>query len=512
MTLALFSLMMASPATAGQASVNLVPQKPASAPNYYCTWAAQNYVFGQGAAMLDPTLLEGGAGSWRADQSFTEQQVFGPQGWAKTFYPKVRGDLFFLMDDGYYTGDRNSMTLDTAKFPSFTGTPEQRLEKLDDALGGLGWRGLALWTRGTPSAPDQIRPLLDWSKYAHVRYWKIDGGDGDFAVQKLKQTEYPSLILEHVNGEGPFNGDWTQDGRFGIQDWDSHRVWLIRNSEVYRTYDVSPALSVPTTLDRVAQLLNGAQGHPEVTCLLNCEDEVYIAATLGCTMGVMRFPRYGLRPNGDPDLFFNGARQAKRRMDEVVRALHWERIAEPYGAGQGYVQMDSHILTDDWLFQRGETWDSDVIGKDVFQGAPARVSRNLPLPTVTTEGVDPPFVIAGRFPNGAVAVCTLERTRKGHAWSLPPMDVTLDAGDARGPFGVFGHYRTLSIQLTHLPKHPRILAQDLAGNHAVDVTKQVHLSAHTLTLPGAVIEKIGTQAATPGDPSDPGLVLEIVGH
>ena len=121
-------------------------------------------------------------------------------------------------------------------------------------------------------------------------------------------------------------------------------------------------------------------------------------------MGVMRFPLHGLRPDGDPDLFFNGARQAKRRMDEVVRALHWQRLAAPYGAGQGYVQLDDAVLTDDWLFQRGETWDSDVIGKDVKQGAPARVARNLPLPTVTSEGADPPFVIAGPLP---------ERGRRG---------------------------------------------------------------------------------------------------
>jgi hypothetical protein len=500
---------LAALAVPAHAHVNLVPKTPATAPNYYCTWAAQNYVFGQGAASIDPTLLEGGAGSWRADQAFTENQVFGPHGRAKTFYPKVRGDLFFLMDDGYYIGAQNSMTLDTQKFPSFSGTPEQRLKTLDQALLPLGWRGLGLWTRRTPNTPEQITPLLEWSKYAGVRYWKIDGGDGDFSVQHLKQTKYPSLILEHVNGEGPFNGDWTTDGRFGTQDWNSHRIYLLRNTDVYRTYDVSPALSVPTTLDRVAQMLNGAQGYPEVTGLLNCEDEVYIAATLGCTMGIMRFPLHGLRPDGDPDLFFNGARQTKRRMDEVVRALHWQRIAEPYGAGQGFVQLDNSVLTDDWLFQRGETWDSDVIGKDVRQGAPVRVSRNLPLPTVKTSLGTPPFVIAGRFPNGAIAVCTLERTLKDHAWFMPPTDVSIDAGNAPGPFGIFGHYRNLTIHMSQSLAHVRVLAQDLSGDSATDVTDKIHISGDTMTIPGSLIDQVGTMAATPGDLSDPGLVLAI---
>lgn len=492
------------------AQTNLVPKKPATAPNYYCTWAAQNYVFGQGAASIDPALLEGGAGSWRANQAFTENQVFGPKGWAKTFYPKVRQDLYFLMDDGYYTGSQHSMELDVQKFPSFAGPPARRLTLLSLALRKENWRGLALWTRGTPNTAAEIEPLLQWSKEAGVKYWKIDGGDNDLSVQHLKQTVYPALILEHVNGEGPFNGDWTKDGRFGTQDWNSHRLYVLRNTAVYRTYDVSSLLSVPTTLDRVAQMLNGAQGHPEVTGLLNCEDEVYIAATLGCTMGVMRFPLTGLRPDGDPDLFGNGPRQPKRRMDEVVRALHWQRIAEPYGVGQGYVKLDDTALTDDWLFQRGETWYSDVIGKDAKQGAPARVSRNLPLPTVAADGPDPPFVIAGRFPNGAVSVCTLPRTLKDHAWFLPPTDVTVDAGDAPGPFGVFGHFRSLTLRFSQaLPARARILAQDLAGDHATDVTKQVHISGDTLTVPGVLINKIGTEAATPGDLSDPGMVFVI---
>jgi hypothetical protein len=278
---------------------------------------------------------------------------------------------------------------------------------------------------------------------------------------------------------------------------------------VFRTYDVTTMLSVPTTLDRVAQLLQGAQGHPEVTALLNCEDEVYIAATLGCTMGIMRHPLVGLRPSGDPDVFFNGPRQAKRRMDEVVRAVRWQRIAEPYGAGSGTVNLDPNVLTDDWVFQRGETWYADCIGKDARQGAPARVSRSLPLPTVAAEG-DRPFVIAGRFPNGAVAVCALERTVKDHAWFMPLADVTVDSEDASGPFGVFGHFRSLTLRLNQPLRHVRILAQDLAGSLSVDVTRQVQIHGDAITIPGSLIDRVGCQDASPVDLSDPGMVVALV--
>jgi len=327
-----------------------------------------------------------------------------------------------------------------------------------------------------------------------VEYWKIDGGDGDLSVQHLKQTLYPALILEHVSGEGPFNGDWQRDGRFPTQNWDSARIRVLRNTDVFRTYDVSPMLSVSTTLDRVAQTLSGAQGHPEATALINCEDEVYIAATLGCTMGVMRFPLVGLRPNGDPDLFFAGPRQFKRRMDEVVRSLHWQRMAEPYAAGNGFVNLDAAILTDDWVFQRGETWDSEVLGKDVKQGAPARVSRNLTLPTVVAPG-ELPFVIAGQFPNGAVAVCALERTARTNAWFVPLTDVAINTTNANGPFGIFGHYRNLTLQLKGPVRNARLLAQDLAGESAEDITPRVRIYGATITIPGSLIEEVGTQAA-----------------
>jgi len=492
-----------------RADVNLVPNPPATAPNYFCTWSVQNYMYGQGLASLDPAILEGGSGSNLAWQSLTEVAVFGPKGWANEFYPRVRKDLYFLLDDGYYAADAASMELSPRKFPSLTGDPAERLGTVRSKLEAAGWRGLGLWTRHTPSAADKIEPLLRRSLSAAVKYWKIDGGDGDFSVQALKQKEYPALILEHVSGEGPFNGDWAKDGRFGVQPWGSGRLNILKQTDVFRTYDVSTLLSVPSTLDRVAQLLDGAQGHPEVTGLLNCEDEVSIAATLGCTMGIMRHPLVGLRPSGDPDVFFAGPRQAKRRMDEVVRALHWQRIAEPYGAGLGYVKLDDAALTDDWVFQRGETWDTEVIGKEVRQGAPARVSRNLPLPTVRSEGT-PPFVIAGRFPNGAVAVCTLERTAKDKAWFMPPADVTLGAAGTRGPFGIFGHYRTLTLNLDRPLAGRRVFAQDLAGEKAIDVTRRVRIHGSALTIPGPVIDEIGRRDGTPADLSDPGMVLAIV--
>ena len=56
---------------------------------------------------------------------------------------------------------------------------------------------------------------------------------------------------------------------------------ILQHTDVYRTYDVTSILSLPTTLDRLAEMLKGAERHPEIHGLLNVEDEVYVAAADG---------------------------------------------------------------------------------------------------------------------------------------------------------------------------------------------------------------------------------------
>ena len=55
----------------------------------------------------------------------------------------------------------------------------------------------------------------------------------------------------------------------------------------------------------------------------------------------------------------------------------------------------------------------------------------------------------------------------------------------------------------------RVLAQDLAGDTPQDITRLVRVSGTRVTIPGTVIDRIGRSAATPGDKSDPGLVLVL---
>ena len=496
---------------AGRAE-NLVPDRPGTAPNYWCTWAVQNYMHGIGSPTLDPKELEGDQGAARARAAMNETNVFGATGWVTTFYPKVRGDLYVVFDDGLFRDGLGSFQIDEKKFPSLAGlTAAERMRKLNDRTRAAGWRGAALWCGAPQNSGEAATNFVLWSKQGGIEYWKIDGGDDNFTFIDIARSLYPALKLEHIAGAGPFNnGD---GGRFPKYKADSHEGRCLEHSDVFRTYDVSAALSLPTALDRVAAALQWGNEH-KVRALVNCEDEVYLAATLGCAIGIMRHPLVGLRPGADADPAFNCPRQCKRRMDEVVRALRWQRIAQPFARfsdehrPEDATRIDEKILADVWTFKPGEMWWSEAIGKPFGQCAPARVSRGLPLPEVASEG-EPPFVLAGRFLNGAVAVATQGRTLEGKNWFFSPTDVTMQIGSASGPIGIFGHYHSLTLQSAAPVGEVRILAQDLAGEQAEDITSQVIIKGNTLSLSGALIEKLGLRAASQGDLSDPGLMLVI---
>lgn len=494
---------------------NLVPTRPGTAPNYWCTWSAQNYMFGIGNPAFEPKELEGGQGAEHARAAMNETNLFGPAGWVTTFFPQVRGDLYVVFDDGLFRDGIGSFQIDEKKFPFLAGLDAgERMRKLNDRTRAAGWRGAALWCGAPQNSGEVATNFVLWSKHGGIEYWKIDGGDDNFALMDIARSLYPALKLEHIAGAGPFNTG--EGGRFTKYQPGCQEGRCLEHSDTFRTYDVSTALSLPTALDRVKEALLYGNEH-KVRALINCEDEVYLAATLGCAMGIMRHPMLGLRRAlglDDLDPAFGSPRQCKRRLDEVVRALHWQRIAQPFARfgdesrPEDATRIDEKILTDEWTFKPGEMWDSEAIGKTYRQGAPARASRGLPLPEVTSDG-EPPFVVAGRFPNGAVAVATQGRTLEGKNWFFSPTDVTLQLGSASGPIGIFGRYRSLTLQSAAPLGDVRILAQDLAGVQAEDITSQVTIKANTLILPGALIEKVGLRAASQGDTSDPGLVLVI---
>lgn len=113
---------------------SLVPGQPSNAPNYWCTWAVQNYQYGQGMQAIDVALLEGDDGARLAHDSMSEDTLLGKSGWASHFYPHIREDLYLLLDDGWETGGTATFQLDPVKFPSFKGLPKDRLRALNHEI------------------------------------------------------------------------------------------------------------------------------------------------------------------------------------------------------------------------------------------------------------------------------------------------------------------------------------------------------------------------------------------
>jgi len=502
------SVLAAQPAGKGLAdtNVNLVPDAAGRAPSYYCSWTTQVYDMAlpltaqQYADLPDEELTK------RSERALDEAHIFGPQGQAREFYPRLRGDLYFLFDDGWETGGTATFRLDETKFPSFVGN---NLGRLNDAVRKLGWRGAAYWCSSPPGgeADRWIARLL--KQYA-VAYVKIDGGDTDFTLKKMAHELGAPTVFEHANGEPPLNGDWRSLGRVAPPKQGPARIEMLKGTDVYRTYDTTTQLAIPTTLDRIAHLLAAAQGQPEITALLNVDDEPYISAALGCTVSILRHPVRSVPPGQVADVTSNGPRDVNRRLDEVTRAVLWQRLAAPYSVGHGFVRLGDDLLTDAWNFAPKDTWYKEVVGHTAFQSAPARIARNLDLPEVTASGPKP-FVLAARFPNGAVALATQGRMAGGNQWSQPRATVTLNLADASGPVGIFGRFEALTLVFDKPTAGQRFLAQDLAGTRAVDITRRVRTSGAKVTIPGEIIDGVGLADSTSDDISDPGLVLVRAG-
>jgi hypothetical protein len=513
--------------------MNLIPENPGELPGYWCTWGAQNYSIQE----MDDT-------SWdKAFNNLDEHKLLVDPGWLVSAFEPVRSDLYVLFDVGWDTPANvpieherwrlGSMVPDTARFPSCTGEPADRLAALKRLVQEAGWRGVGLWValqlvnEGVDGIPPTWaeteaywRERARWSGSAGIDYWKVDVGLHAHELEYRKmltniaREEAPGLILEHAVPLGPLNDEalpWSDfraesSGRYAL--WNDGKILsdaleLLAFSDVLRTYDVTNQLSVATTLDRVAQLLNFAP-QTQGMGLLNCENELYLGAALGCALGVMRHPAWGDFPdrNYDPYLW-------RQRSDEVVRAVRWQRIAPAFGANAAPVLLSDTTLTDRWYFQAGETWATFYYNQEFSQSAPAVTARGMPLPDVSVTGTgEAPYVVASRFPGGAVAVASLPRTDPKRGIYLPLADVSIE-WDGSQPLGVFGRFQSLRLCMNQPLGSKRVWAQDLAGEYAQEITSQVHSSKEEINLPGELIERVGVEAASSGDISEPGLVVVI---
>lgn len=474
--------------------------------NYYCTWANQ-------VLSSDGTTTTG-------RNSLDHERLFGENGWCKTLYPEARSSLIFLLDDGwelpYSGGDGQihtryygSQRIFEDKFPNYGETPAERLKTMVDNIKACGWAGAGIWICASEEASvaetleedvwseEYWVERLNWSKYAGVSYWKIDWGRFLYNqkwrryISDLAAKICPDMIIEHTDPEHPIN-DIFKSGRLTEEKLKAN-IECLSYSDVYRTYDVTDAMSVASTFDRVGEMLCSALPQENDSLgILNCEDELYMGVSLGLAIGVMRYP-------GIPE---------EKSMDEVVRAVNFQKIAPAFPAYGSKNIMSDEWLEDSWFFRDGETWKPEAYGHIIMQCAPAYIARNTEPPVVVSEQ-EKPFVSVCKNPNGVFSVATYPRTTPIIARNYYMADITAFAENA-DTIGIFGKYKNLTLVFNELSEQIKVVASDLLSDEFTDITEKVQISDNKIVISGELIDKIGLSAATAGDPGLPGMLLKIV--
>lgn len=512
--------------------MNLIPNMPGKSPNAWCTWATQNLTIDSEKSKMSIPLFAGDQGVKAGRNNLNEAVLFGPRGWAHD-WPTIRQDLYLLLDDGWDVGygihpdksmaDFGSMELDKTRFPSCHGSPPERLKKLNNLVKAAGWRGAGLWiaaqaqgdTYGNKmddaALKDYWQQRLEWSRYAGIEYWKVDWGvrGNDLAFRELLtqlgKEIAPDLLIEHSIGLCPLNGitlnnDGGIEGSGCFSDMSQEEqqkfINLLKYSQFTRIYDTVSPMTTVTSFERTAFFLK--TGNPIGHGYVNVEDEVYLGASLGCAIGVMRSPLW-------TSLEYDMIAKRARRTAEVVRAVRWQRLAPAFKLGTTTVQISSEILKDEWRFPENSTWWAAIYHKTVNQSAPAAIARGLELPEV--RGHQKPFVGISLNPNGAITVAALPRISSPKGLYTPLTDVFVNHDCLNRHIGIFGSFKSLSFVLAQGLTGKRVMAQDLATDEACEITDSVVFSDGILTIPHEVIEVIGKQAGEPE--SAPGMMLRV---
>lgn len=508
-----------------QPKVNLVPDEPAVAANYWCTWYAQNYWQQRGGEITNFKAIN----NPNAREELSYHHLYNEEdGWASTYLPRGRSDYYFLIDHGWQTKKKEERTVEGAK-PFFSlqtdprdfeeyadAEPQESLRLFNEEIISQGWRGLGIWVRGTIDE-ETARTFVEWSKHAGIEYWKIDGGGiQNFWSYKIKQQIFPELQLEYINGAPPLNPNWDDPDKesypsiFTSGKKQEEMLDILQNSDIFRTYDVAPLLVSTSTMQRVHDILLQTQNTSKYSSILNIQDDPQVAAGMGCLIATKRHPNYMERTYNGEDFHhqMKGKRLVQKRMNEVERFGRWQRIAPAFSAGTGTYLASANFLKDSYPHTERDTWFKPCYGKVVYQSAPAIMARNMPLPKVKVDG-DAPYVMASTYPNGPVCVTTEGRVKPEDQWYHPRATVSIQIKDASQPIGVFGHYKELVLEFVEPISISKLWAQDLLAENAVDILSKVEIDGNKMIISGDLIDKIGTQAGDEGDISVPGLIIKL---
>ena len=517
--------------------------------DYWCTWATQAATRAERHAS-GALAFPGDQGLPGTRDNLDENAVFGPDGWAG-FFPEHRGDLLFLLDDGWDVpygakpagdgiGAFGSLVPDPVRFPprNVGASGRDRLSELARRVGDAGWKGLGVWVAcqapgeryGVPfdeaALAEDLRRKIDAAASAGVKYWKVDWGVHcrDVRYRRLmsetKERLYPELAIEHCivsgnafNGRPGARGDPTDPLRF---TGPSGRIFrnpayeplareceeLLSFADAFRSYDSAHPLTTATMLERAAWELECAD-RISARAVVNTEDEPLLAAGLCLGLGMMRAP---VRPKST----VARVRPRRSRMAEDLRCIVWHRMAPPFGGNTPARTLHSETsIREEWRFLPGECWFTGQEEVFCHQVAPACVTRGLALPEVRGTDGEVPFVAASRHPNGALSLAALPLLDPAKGSWTPKAEVRFNAALEPGvPVGVFGRFG--SLVLDDRTEGRRVAARDLLGGDPVDLTARCIREAERIVLPGEALAEVGVSRNPPGDDSAPGALVEVV--
>ena len=475
--------------------------------SYLCTWGRQS--------KAASSLGINGTGSSEMRDALTADALFYREDLYHIVPREYRSKLIFLLDDGWdvpmgtsQDGSRaefGAMEPDPEKFGSLGNTALERLTEMCRlTTQRLGYMGMGLWV--SPQIPYEGWTATEdarayWEKAAKlsgdagVLYWKVDWGkhqaDLDYRnmITECAKKFAPDLIVEHVYTQTPFTQS-NSEKNFLENRENAIREYVTMDG-VIRIYDLSDPFETVCTLDRLDQIFAlYEETDSTAECYVNAESQAYIAAVLGCNVGIMSYN------------------------SEMEAALIWQQNYAPaFSAKEATYMASEERLTDSYYFDRELTTWFSCANQTIRESAPAIMARGCELPIVkTADGSFTPYVAASINPyTGAASIGAFARTVDPNQEINGLADVTFRVGQIDAPIGVFGMFNSLTLEFdSDLSGGVEVYARDLLSEDGENITPLIKVNGNSITIDGTLLRRIGKSARSDKDSSQPSLVLSVV--
>ena len=522
--------------------MKLIPSEGKNTANYWCSWRNQRlFMPNPFFHMRQYDISE--HNKIQRDM-LSDEFLFGKRGVLVNHMQDIRKDMYILLDDGWdvpYNDNCTavgSLVLNEERFPYQKESPAERLAVLNEKIIALGYAGTALWVPMN-CIGETSEKLFDkeefrnywierakWVNYAKIAYLKVDWGFHD------RDIEYREMLTDIIKEFAPD----TKIEHAVIDNWfynPNHDLKklseLLSISDAFRCYDVRFDFNTVTTLGRATSMLTlDCDMRSDCEGLINVGEEPYVAAALGCTMGIMSHPLLrGSIISIVPDDFKDGIshrmtlKSEYHNFDNYQRALRWQRLAPATPFVKGATAQSSEWLEDSWTYEK-EPYPytlGDITGKTIRQTAPQIVARGTSLPEIIRipshyKRPYEPFVAASvNALTGVYTIATLPRTiDKVMNCTTPPANIVARGVPSDKCFGVFGVYESLTLEFDKCIEGMRLFGGDILLNEQKDITdlEGVKIEGNSLSLDGKLLSRLGLECAAFHDLSDPACVFKLV--